>query len=132
MSTAALRRATDPILEGLTFVADFVDDWICRSRDFDEHLRHLGILFSRVLDEGITLNFDKIKFFQVELKFLRHILTIHGLRPDPDKIESIKNFPAPRNVEQIQAFMGLINFCSKFTHKFAPVAEGNFIVFIFY
>lgn len=93
---------------------------------FDEHLKHIEILFSRVLDEGFTLNFDKIKFFQVELKFLGHIVTVDRLRPDPEKIESIRNFAPPKNVREVQSFLGLINFCSEFTCELARASAPLF------
>lgn len=76
-------------------------DWLCRSKDFDKRLIHLETVFCRVFDEEITLNFETVEFFQVEGKFPGHILSIGGLRPDPEKVKEIREFSALRNVEQV-------------------------------
>lgn len=40
---------------------------------------------------------------------------------NPEKISSIHDFPAPRNVKLIRVFLGLIKFYNKFSDK--PAAE---------
>ena len=65
------------------------------------------------------LNFEKIEFFRQETRFLGHILTIDGIRRDPDKVEAIKNFPTPKNVKTLKDFLGLTQFCAKFTTELA-------------
>lgn len=117
VSTAALRRASEPGLRGLEdFVIDFVDDWMCRSANFDEHLT---LLFERISLQGITVNFDKVEFCREKLKFLSHIITPKGVMPDPEKVQGIRDFPTPSNIRQLRGFVGLVNFYSKYTCKFA-------------
>lgn len=47
------------------------------------------------------------------------ILTTEGIRPDPEKLKAIQEFPTPRNIKQFRAFLGLINFYSKFNQQHA-------------
>ena len=58
--TGGLTRAAGPVLEGLKFVIDFVDDWLIVSQSFEEHVRHLDTLLTSIGAEGITVNFKKI------------------------------------------------------------------------
>lgn len=63
VSSGALTRASEKILKWLSnFIIDFVDDWICLSKNFDEHMNQLRILFTRIRDEGITINLRKVRF----------------------------------------------------------------------
>ena len=101
VSSAALTRASEFILKGL-------------SEDFEDHLNHLEILFERIGLENITVNFKKVNFCRHEMRFLGHILTLEGIKIDPEKVEAIRNFTAPRHIKHLKGFLGLINFCSKF------------------
>ena len=47
----------------------------------------------------LTLNQDKIKPWLKHVKFMGHVLTDHGLEPDPDKIEAVITMQTPQNVE---------------------------------
>lgn len=116
-STASLVRGLERVLHGLGFVINFVDDLLCTSETFEEHLTHLDELFQRFREHGLTLNLEKSQFFRSEAKFLGHILTPQGICPDPEKIRDIKEFPAPKNLKQLRGFLGLVNYYSKFTRE---------------
>lgn len=57
VSSGALVRASEKILKNLSsFIIDFVDDWLCVSKNFEEHIYHLKILFHRIRNKLITVN----------------------------------------------------------------------------
>ena len=107
----------------------FVDDLLIMSRSFDMHLNNLREIFTRFRDNDVTLNFEKSKFFQEKIKFLGHIFTKDGIKPDPEKINAIKNFPRPRNVRQMRGFLEALNFYSRFSNQYAKEA-GHLIEMI--
>ncbi|CAF4491717.1 unnamed protein product, partial [Rotaria magnacalcarata] len=41
------------------------------------------------------------------MKFLGHLITPDGIKPDPDLIATVQRFPVPCNVRSVQAFLGL-------------------------
>ena len=43
-----------------------------------------------------------------------NILTDNGIKPDPTKVEAIKNWPIPKTVKDLQSFLGAVNFLGKF------------------
>ena len=120
ISSAALKRATEIIVRGMPdALIDFVDDWLCVSANFGEHLQHLRQLFNLIRESGIAVNFDKANFCKAEMRFLGHMLSTKRISPDPEKVTAIKIFPRPRNVKEFRGFLGLVNFCAKFTNKIA-------------
>ena len=101
MSTmSALVRVLDFVLNGLgNFYLTFIDDIFCASENVQQHLLNLELLFHRLLENNLTINLEKSRFFRSEVKFLGHILTSTGIKPDPEKIETIQNFTRPRNLK---------------------------------
>lgn len=102
-------------------ILKFIDDLLCLTKTFKEHLKALEELFLFLIENNIKLNFEKSNFVQQELKFLGHILTCDGLKQDPDKTEKIRNMRRPRNVKELQGFLGFLNFYAKFVHRYADV-----------
>ena len=68
---------------------------------------------------NLTINFSKSHFFRKETKFLRFILDTEGIKPDPEKIQGIREFPPPKNIKKLRGFLGLVNFYSKFSSRHA-------------
>ena len=62
---------------------------------------------------------SKSSFFKTETKSLGFILTTEGIKPDPEKIQGIMEFPTPKNTKQLRGFLGLVDFYSKFSSKHA-------------
>lgn len=116
-STAALVRGLEQALQGIgDYVIKFVDDMLIKSSSEEEHLEHIKKL---LVVTNLTINLEKCKFFQEQVKFLGFILSTEGIRPDPEKIQGIQNFPAPRNIKQLKGFLGLVNFYTRFSEKHA-------------
>ena len=119
-STAALVRALDFVLNGLgNFYLTFIDVIFCASENVHQHLQHLELLFHRLMEKNLTINLEKSNFLRSEVKFLGHILTSTGIKPDPEKIETIQNVSRPRNLKELRGFLCLINFYTKFSKNHA-------------
>ena len=102
--------------EGVLNIAD--DILIYGVGDFPEqanadHDRKLEALLQRCRERGIALNRDKLKLRLKSVKFMGHMLTDHGLEPDPDKIEAVLKLPTPQNVEDAQRLNGFATYLSK-------------------
>ena len=115
-STAAPVRALDFALNGLgNLHVTFIDDIFCSSENINQHLQHLELLFQRLWENNLIINLEKAHYFRSEVKFLGHSLTPTGIKPDPEKIETTRNFSRPRNLNKLRGFLGLINFYTKFS-----------------
>ena len=92
------------------------------SRTFEEHLQHLRLVFDRFREAGLKLKQKKCSFGQKNVKFLDHVISPEGVQPDSTKIEAIKEYPVPRKVKDVRAFLGLANYYRKFVKDFAKIA----------
>lgn len=43
-----------------------------------------------------------------------HIISIEGIKPNPEKVKAIMNAPRPNDVQQLKSYLGLINYYGKF------------------
>jgi len=68
---------------------------------------------------GISLNPKKPLFGLEEGKLLGHIISKKGIKIDPARIEAILQIPHHRNVKELQAFLGKINFLRRFISNFS-------------
>lgn len=56
------------------------------------------------------------------LVYLGHIITIEGLRPMPEKLAALKNYPRPENLKSIQCFLGMCNYYRKFIKNYSEIS----------
>ena len=55
-----------------------------------------------------------MKFKSPEVLFYGNMLTKVGIKPDPKKVEAIQDWPIPEDRQQLQSFLGSVNYLSHF------------------
>eukprot|EP00253_Pinus_taeda_P029566 PITA_29566 len=105
------------------FLVIYLDDLTPFSKSDQEHLNHLRQIFLKCRKYGISLNPKKSIFGLEEGKLLGHIISKDGIRIDPDRIQAIQNMPHPRNIKELQAFLGKINFLRRFIPNLAELSR---------
>ena len=68
------------------------------------------------------MKLSKYKFHKHSIGFLGYIVSDKGIGPNLSKVESVKEWPKPTNVKDIQAFLGLVNYYRKFIKGFSGIA----------
>ncbi|BHF78003.1 hypothetical protein SprV_0602111300 [Sparganum proliferum] len=113
-ASQTFQRFIDRVLRGLPFVYVYIDDVLVASRDVEEHLQHLTLLFDRFQQLGVTLHPAKCILGATSLEFLGHLIDSNGIRPLPSKFAAIRDFPPPTSKRQLQRFLGMVNFYRRF------------------
>ena len=103
----------DRILQGLP-VACYLDDILIATKTEEEHDKLLDQTLQRLEKAGIRLRREKCEFYAKELQYLGHCINSSGIHPTEEKVQAIKEAPRPENVSQLRAFLGLMNYHSKF------------------
>ena len=73
---------------------------------------------------GISLNPKKTLFGLQEGKLLGHIISEEGIKIDPKRIEAILQISHPRNIKELQYFIGNINFLRRFIPKLVELLRN--------
>ncbi|KAL1130401.1 hypothetical protein AAG570_013339 [Ranatra chinensis] len=119
-------RLMDEFLEGLNedAIQIYMDDIIVFSRSEQEHGRHLGQLLQRPKEFGLKASCEKSSFFNESVKFMGHVLSREGIRPDPGKVEAIRELQEPVDVKGVRSITGLVGYYRRFRPSPADRMEG--------
>ena len=123
-AAATFQRLMECVLSGMIWKSCFayIDDVLVGSRTFDEHLNNLQQVFSRLRKAGLRLKAKKCLFLREEVPYLGHVVTKYGIKPDPQKINTVKQYPVPVDTTQVRQFLGLTSYYRRFVSEFSRIA----------
>ena len=102
------------LLSGLLGMKNIANDIVVFGSTQEEHDANVIRFLERCLEIDLHLNPDKVKINCKSVPFFGMVLTVHGIKPDPRKVETIKKWPVPQNVTELQSFLGSVNYLSRF------------------
>ncbi|KAL2083737.1 hypothetical protein ACEWY4_021510 [Coilia grayii] len=88
-----------------------------------QHFQDLQAVLDKLQGAGLTVNLKKCKFCLSQISYLGHVVTAQGISADPAKTEAISHYPVPRNIKEVQRFLGLNGWYHRFVPGFSQVAE---------
>ena len=110
-------------LEGLEGVIVIFDDILIHAETELQHNERLEACLKRCLEMGIALNPLKCKFLVDEVKYIGHIISREGIRPDPDKVKDIMNMPAPKDKKAVQRLLGMVTYLGSYIQNLSEITK---------
>ena len=101
------------------FTMAYLDYIIIFSKNECEHLKHIKIIFQKLIAAGLKLKESKCDFFKKEIHYLGHLVSSEGIHPLPEKLDTIHNMPRPKTPKEIKQFLGLCGYYRKFIPRFS-------------
>ena len=122
---ATFQQLMDRVLVGLQWeqCLVYLDDIVVFWNSFEQTLTRLRLIMERLKAAGLKSKASKCKWFQKSVQYLGHIVSAEGIKCDPEKIESVRNWPIPKSVTQVKSFLGLASYYWKFIDNFAKIAH---------
>ena len=96
-----------------------VDDILVWGETVDQHDERLEKVLKRAEEINLKLNPGKCKIRVDKVTYIGHLLSAEGIKPDPEKVRALVDYPAPKNKQELQRFLGMINYVSKFVQNFS-------------
>ncbi|KAJ3015068.1 hypothetical protein NUW54_g1142 [Trametes sanguinea] len=96
------------------FVHVYLDDIFVFSDTVEDHERHLGQVFDTLWKAKLFLSRKKCDLFSKSIDCLGHRIDDRGLHADIDKMSRIHNWRTPRSYNEVQKFLGLVNYLTHF------------------
>ena len=105
------------------FAMAYLDGIIIFSQNEEDHLKHIEIIFKKLKKADLKLKESKCDFFKKEIHYLGHLISVDGIQPLPEKLESIRSMPRPRSPKEIKQFLSLTGYYRKFVPRFSDMAR---------
>ena len=90
----------------------YCDDVAIFSTDEDPlvHLQHVEAVLTSLRQHQLLAKGSKCELMRREAEFLGFMVSGHGVRPLPSKVEAVLQVPAPETISHLRSFLGLCNF----------------------
>lgn len=102
-------------------VAVIFDDIIIAAETTEEHDVILRQLLSRARDMNVRFNRSKLQLTVSSVVYMGHVVSSHGIAPDPSKIRAIVDFPPPTSKEDLLRFNGMATYVSRYIPNFSDL-----------
>ena len=124
-SPANFQRLMDTVLKDLIGLECFcfVDDLVIFSSTAAEHARRLESVLQRFEEANLQLHPGKCVFAQPQVQYLGFVLSENGVSASPEKVKAVRQYPTPKNVRDVRAFLGLASFYRRLVPQFAELAK---------
>ena len=91
-------------------VFGYLDDITIATETFEEHVTWIELVLKRLVEANMKVNKEKCEVCCSRVTYLGFLLDKEGLRPDPDKIVPVLEYPAPKNIKQLRRFLGMVGW----------------------
>ena len=116
---ATFQRTMNSLFKHLPFVAVYLDDILIFSRTPEQHLQHIETVLGVLREQKLFCKLKKCDFNKPELKFVGHIVGAKGVKPDPEKVSAVSDWPSPHNLHELRKFLGFTNYFRKFLQGYS-------------
>lgn len=101
----------------------YLDDILVFSTSPQEHAENLEKILKALAKFNLKIQLDKCEFMKKECAFLGHIIADGIIKPNPEKIRAIKQWPIPKNEKELRGFLGTLGYYRKFIRDFAKIVK---------
>lgn len=105
----------------------YIDDILIHAETKEIHDKILIDILKIAKEHNIKFNLDKCKFGVNEISYLGYTFSSNGAKVDKDKIKAITEMKSPENKKDLQRFLGMVTYVSRFvsnlSEKTAPLRE---------
>jgi len=100
----------------------FIDDILVATNMEEGYDELVEEVLKRLEENNLFVKLEKCKWKVREVEFLGVVIGPKGVEMQREKIEGVLNWPASRNMKEVQKFLGLANYYKRFIKDFAKIA----------
>ena len=104
-------------------VLAYLDDILIYSKDINEHVALVKKVLQKLKDNHLAVAAHESIFHAPEIVFLGYMVNQDGLQMSERNIDSIINLELPKNIRDIQCFLGFPNYYRRFIKNFSTLCQ---------
>ena len=119
------QRKIDEIFNDIPNVFGIADNILVIGYDKDgaDHNEAVYNVLKQCQDVNLKLNKDKCHFWCTSIPFFGKVVSKKDVQPDLQKVRVLTEMPAPKNKQELQSFLGIINYLGKFSPGTVEICE---------
>ena len=82
-------------------------------------MKHLRLTLKLPRKHKLYAGLSKCDFYEDRIRYLGHLISDKRIFGDPENIEAMMSWPAPRKLTYARYFVGLAGHCRKFTKGYS-------------
>ena len=122
-AVAYCSRIMAKVFAGIPNVLVYLDDVMIFGSDRHAHDNALQQILLRVRQHNLSLNMRKCQFYKTSIRYLGHVVENGTVKPDPDRVAPVLNFPLPTSAKALQSFLGLATYYSKYVPHYSDISR---------
>ncbi len=127
---AAFQRCMEGVLEGIRdeCCAPYLDDVLCYSKSFSDHIDHLRKVFQKMREHGIKLRPKKCELFKRQVRYIGRLVSGEGIQIDPADLEAVRALKnkEPHTVGEVRTLLGFLSYYRSYIQDFSRLAKPLF------
>lgn len=120
-SPARFQFFMDLLIRGIEGGVVYIDDIAIFSDTWESHIKAIRELFSRVKQFNLKLKPSKCYFGMEKMIYLGYEVTATGIRPDPERMRALAEFPTPENLAALIRFLAIASHYERFVSGLASM-----------
>ena len=100
----------------MEFALNDLNDIMVFSETWQGHLWHPEEVFKWLQDADLKIKCSKCKFFKSKVHYLGYLIGTDGVQPLPKKAAAIQALEPPKDIEELQHFLGLVSSIESSSH----------------
>src|SRR5881394_1003592 len=105
------------------FVIVYLDDILIFSKDNERHTEHVRAVLKKLWENHLFVRPKKCRFRVTTVDYVGLIIDPTGISMEKGKVKDVLEWPKPKTIKQIQAFLGFCNFYRRFIPDFSKIAR---------
>jgi hypothetical protein len=104
------------------FCLVYLDDILIYSRDEKENLEQIRLALEKLREHRLYAKMSKCEFLRSNISSLGPSISSAVIGVEERKIWAVRSWERPKNLVNLQSFLGLCNYYRKFVRNFSTIA----------
>ena len=92
----------------------YIDDIVIATATVEDHMVRLREVLECLREAGFKMRVTKCDFMKSEVKYLGRVVSVEGIKQDPEAVSELHDCEVPRNKTELQNVLGFANYYREF------------------